>query len=168
MNRSFSRAVLAVIGGLTVTFSSPCVIAAQETAELAAFKQAIRAKYDMKEEAFRQRDGETIVTRFYAPDVVSIGEGSPLHRGRDELRKVYTNPAVINSDVRIVSFETHVNGDAGWDWADFHVKPADPAAAPFTFKILFLWERIGGEWWCKGDIYVVDKSAEPTAGSTKH
>jgi ketosteroid isomerase-like protein len=158
-----SRRVLAVVGGLAVTFSSSFAAAGQESAELTAFKQAIRAKYDMKEKAFRERDGETIVTRFYAPDVVSIGEGSPLHRGRDELRKVYTDPAVINSEVRIVSFHTHVNGNAGWDWADFHVTPADKSAAPFTFKILFLWERIDGEWWCKGDMYLIDNAAAPAA-----
>lgn len=132
---------------------------AADNAQLAAFKQAIRAKYDMKEKAFRERDGETIVTKFYAEDVVSTGEGSPLHRGRAELRKLYQTPEVINSDVRIVSFNTFVNGNAGWDWADFHVIPADGKVAPFTFKILFLWERIDGEWWCKGDMYVMDKSA---------
>jgi ketosteroid isomerase-like protein len=163
MNSYFSRLVLAVVGGLAVTSSSSFAAAGQESAELTAFKQAIRAKYDMKEKAFRERDGETIVTRFYAPDVVSIGEGSPLHRGRDELQKVYTAPEVINSEVRIVSFHTHVNGNAGWDWADFHVTPADKSTAPFTFKILFLWERIDGEWWCKGDMYLIDKSAAPGA-----
>ena len=155
-------ALVAAVGLLAGT----CASAADSTA-LVEFKQAIRAKYDMKEKAFRDRDGETIVTRFYADDVVSAGEGSPLHRGRDELRKLYQTPEVINSEVRIVSFETHVNGNAGWDWADFHVTPADPAAAPFTFKILFLWERIDGEWWCKGDMYVVDKTAA-TASDTQH
>jgi len=158
------RSMVAVTA-LAGVLASPSAFAAAD-AELAAFKQAIRMKYDMKEKAFRERDGETIVTSFYAEDVISIGEGSPLHRGRDELRKLYQMPEVINSDVRIVPFETHVNGNAGWDWVDFHVKPADPAVAPFTFKMLFLWERIGGEWWCKGDMYVVDKSAAPGAKST--
>jgi ketosteroid isomerase-like protein len=149
-----------IIGTVVVacSVSSPGAFAA-DNAALAAFKQAIRAKYDMKQDAFRRRDGETIVTKFYAEDVVSMGEGGPLHRGREELRKLYQMPEVIKSDVRIVSFDTHVNGNAGWDWADFHVTPADTTVAPFTFKILFLWERIDGEWWCKGDIYVVDKSA---------
>ena len=109
---------------ICMTFGVPA--GAADDAELAAFKQAIRAKYDMKEKAFRERDGETIVTKFYAEDVVSTGEGSPLHQGRAELRKLYQMPEVINSNVRIVSFNTHVNGDAGWDWADFHVTPADP------------------------------------------
>ena len=135
--------------------------AAADSAELAAFKQAIRAKYDMKQKAFHERDGETIVTKFYAEDVVSTGEGSPLHRGREELRTLYQLPEVINSEVRIESFHTHVNGNAGWDWADFHVTPADPNVKPFTFKIVFLWEKVNGEWWCKGDMYVVDKSPPP-------
>ena len=162
MSIRFLPAALILLGGLFVPCSSSVAETPVDGAELAAFKEAIRAKYDMKEKAFRERDGETIVTRFYSPDVVSIGEGSPLHRGRDELRKVYTSPEVINSEVRIDSFHTHVNGDAGWDWADFHVTPADRSVAPFTFKILFLWERVEGEWWCKGDMYVIDKSAAAT------
>jgi ketosteroid isomerase-like protein len=153
-------AILAVVSGLCLVRGG--VASAADSAALAEFKQAIRAKYDMKERAFHERDGETIVTKFYAEDVVSTGEGSPLHRGRDELRKLYQSPDVINNDVRIVSFDTHVNGDAGWDWADFHVTPADQTVAPFTFKILFLWEKVNGEWWCKGDMYVIDKST-PTA-----
>ena len=166
MMQTLQRSILA-LAAMAALVAAPAAFAA-DPAALAQFKQAIRAKYDLKEKAFRERDGETIVTRFYAEDVVSIGEGSPLHRGRDELRKLYQMPEVIESDVRIVSFETHVNGDAGWDWADFHVKPANPAVAPFTFKILFLWERTGGEWWCKGDMYVVDKSAASAGGNTQH
>jgi ketosteroid isomerase-like protein len=60
-----------------------------------------------------------------------------------------------------------VKGDLGWDWADFHVTPEDKSQAPFTFKILFLWERRNGEWICVGDIYVMDKpgaAAGATAG----
>jgi ketosteroid isomerase-like protein len=148
--------VIGGVAGLWLAFGN--VASAADSAELAAFKQAIRAKYDMKEKAFHERDGETIVTRFYAEDVVSAGEGSPLHHGREELRKLYQMPEVIQSEVRIVSVHTHVNGNAGWDWADFHVTPADHNVTPFTFKILFLWEKVNGEWWCKGDMYVVDKS----------
>ena len=160
-----------LIGGaaaLWLSFGSHA--AAADSAELTAFKQAIRAKYDMKERAFHERDGETIVTKFYAEDVVSMGEGSPLHRGREELRRLYRTPEVIENEVRITSFHTHVNGNAGWDWADFHVTPADTKVAPFTFKILFLWENVNGEWWCKGDMYVLDKSggAPATAEAATH
>ncbi len=156
VERCWRTSVIGGVAGLWLAFGN--LASAADGAELAAFKQAIRAKYDMKEKAFHERDGETIVTRFYAEDVVSAGEGSPLHRGREDLRKLYQMPEVIQSEVRIVSFHTHVNGNAGWDWADFHVTPADHDVAPFTFKILFLWEKVNGEWWCKGDMYVVDKS----------
>lgn len=162
-----TRCITSVLGVVSLALAG--IANAASDAELAAFKQAIRAKYDMKEKAFHQRDGETIVTKFYSEDVVSIGEGSPMHRGRTELRKLYQTPEVINNDVRIVSLDSHVNGNAGWDWADFHVTPADPKTAPFTFKILFLWEKVNGEWWCKGDIYVVDRTgAQPAADAAQH
>ena len=151
---------VAVIGAISLLGAAA---QAASDSELAAFKQAIRAKYDLKQKAFHERDGETIVTRFYAEDVISIGQGSPVHRGREELRKLYSRPEVINSEVQIVSFATHVNGNAGWDWTDFHVTPADAKQKPFTFKILFLWERVAGEWWCKGDMYVIDESSAPSA-----
>ena len=50
--------------------------ASADSPELAAFKKAIRAKYDLKEKAFANHDAETIVTQFYAPDVISV-EGGP-------------------------------------------------------------------------------------------
>lgn len=157
MQNVVRKSILGVAAAACLALAGPAPAA--DDAELAAFKAAIRAKYDMKEKAFHERDGETIVTKFYSEDVVSTGEGSPMHRGREELRKLYQMPEVINSEVKIESFHTRVNGDMGWDWADFHVTPADPAVAPFTFKIVFLWERVNGEWWCKGDMFVVDRPA---------
>jgi hypothetical protein len=47
-----------------------------------------------------------------------------------------------------------VNGNAGWDWADFRVTPSDPKSPPFTFAILFLWAKVDGQWMCKGDFFV--------------
>ncbi len=38
--------------------------------QLAAFGQAIRELYDLKEKAWAAGDAETIVTRFYAQDAV--------------------------------------------------------------------------------------------------
>jgi len=43
---------------------------AADDPKLAAFKQAIRAKYDLKERAYAAHDVETIVTRFYAADAI--------------------------------------------------------------------------------------------------
>lgn len=126
---------------------------APSPAELAAFKKAIRAKYDLKERAFAGHDSETIVTRFYTPDVISVGEGEGVYIGRDQIRPLYQD-VVKNNKVKVESVYTFVRGDAGWDWADFHVYPTDGKTAPFTFAILFLWARIDGEWMCKGDFFV--------------
>jgi ketosteroid isomerase-like protein len=121
--------------------------------ELAAFKQAIRAKYQLKERAFAAHDAETIVTRFYTADVISVGQGEGIYVGRDAIRPLYQE-VVKSNHVRVESVYTFVKGDAGWDWADFHVEPLDPKEKPFTFVILFLWTRVDGEWMCKGDFFV--------------
>ena len=123
-------------------------------AELAAFKKAIRAKYDMKEQAFRDNDPEPILRQFYSEDVISTDNEGKTKIGRGELRPVYEE--VIGAFVRVESFNTFVNGDAGWDWVNFHVSfPAEVNMEPFTFKMLFLWERIEGEWWSHGEMYVM-------------
>jgi hypothetical protein len=123
-------------------------------AELAAFKIAIRAKYDMKEQAFRDNDPEPILTRFYSEDVISTDNEGHTKIGRAELRPVYEE--VIGAFVKVESFNTFVNGDAGWDWVNFHVSfPPEAEMEAFTFKMLFLWERIDGEWWSHGEMYVL-------------
>lgn len=129
---------------------SICVAA---NSELEVFKKAIRAKYDLKEQAFANNDPEPILNQFYSTDVISTDFEGNTHVGTAGLRPIYEDPAVIGGKVAVESFYTSVNGDMGWDWANFYVTPADPAAQPFTFKILFLWEKIKGEWWCKGDMY---------------
>ena len=122
-------------------------------AELAAFKTAIRAKYDLKEQAFRDNDPEPIINGFYSDRVISTDNEGGTHIGRDGIRPVYEE--VIGSLVRIESFDTFVNGDAGWDWVNFHVSfPPAAEMEPFTFKMLFLWENIDGEWWSHGEMYV--------------
>lgn len=138
---------------LLMLLVSGLAVAAAPDAELAAFKQAIRAKYDLKEKAFAAHDAETIVTKFYTADVVSVGEGEGVFIGRDAIRPLYQE-VVKNNKVKVESIQTFVKGDAGWDWADFHVYPTDGKTEPFTFAILFLWTRVNGEWMCKGDSFV--------------
>lgn len=170
MNRFLPRAANALtgvrIGSLwlaffTLFFAAACgrststgSAAMSPEEELAAFKAAIRAKYDMKEQAFRDNDPEPILTRFYADTAISTDNAGVTHIGRAELRPVYEE--VIGSFVEIESFSTSVRGDSGWDWVNFHVSfPPEANMDPFTFKMLFLWERIDGEWWSQGEMYVM-------------
>ena len=127
--------------------------ASPPTAALMAFKKAIRAKYDLKEMAFAEHDAETIVTKFYAEDVISVGENEGIFVGRDQIRPLYAE-VVKTNHVKIDSVHTYVNGSAGWDWADFYVTPTDGKTKPFTFAILFLWSKVHGEWICKGDYFM--------------
>ncbi len=132
---------------------------------LAAFQKAIRAKYDIKEKAFAAHDAETIVTKFYAEDVISVGEGEGIFIGRDQIRPLYEE-VVKSSLVKIDSVHTYVNGNAGWDWADFHVTPTDGKTKPFTFAILFLWSKVHGEWICKGDYFMNGSFRSGKLGAT--
>ena len=134
---------------------SPAMSAAEE---LTAFQAAIRIKYDMKEAAFAANDIEPIINRFYSDKAISTGPDGTTKIGREELRPVYEE--VIGGNVRIESFNTVVEGDTGWDWANFYVTPPpESGEAPFSFKMLFLWQRENGEWWSHGEMYVVGRFA---------
>jgi hypothetical protein len=143
----FSSASMAGMGAVLAMLPGEAL---SKNSDLAAFKAAIRAKYDLKERAFSEHDAETVVNRFYSEDVISTGNDERVQIGRSQLLPLYRK-VVQNSTVKVVSFFPFVSGDAGWDWTDFHVTPTDDA--PFTFKILFLWKRIGKEWFCAGDMY---------------
>ncbi len=136
-----------------VTAAAAKAAASPDSPELRAFKQAIRARYAIKEKAFANHDAETIVTQFYAPDVISVGEGEGIYVGRDAVRPLYQD-VVKNNLVKIDSVYTYVKGDAGWDWTDFNVQPTDGKTKPFTFVILFLWAKVDGVWMCKGDFFL--------------
>jgi len=132
---------------------SPLALAS-DSSEMANFKAAIRMKYDLKEQAFADGIAAPIVEQFYSEDVLSVDSDGKTHRGRDELRPLYEETTQF-ANVRVESVNTKVSGDMGWDWANFHVTPKDPAEQPFTFKILFLWQKLDGQWWCVGDMYVL-------------
>src|SRR5882672_9531280 len=139
---------------------SPIAMAAEpqssspsDAAALAAFKKAIRQKYDMKEKAFAGHDSEIIVTHFYTRDAISAGQGFGIFVGRDELRPMFAKDVTLYK-VKINSVHTIVRGDAGWDWVDFGVVPLDTKEKPFMLAMLFLWTKIDGEWMCQGDFYI--------------
>ena len=152
---------VAVTAMLTLLAAGPAVSAA-DNPELAEFKSAIRAQYDVKEKAFADDDPDVVVDRFYAADVYSVDNEGNAHSGREELRPLYRE-VVPGSEVEISSVRTHLNGDLGWDWANFYVRPDDPEAEAFSFIILFLWEKRDGQWTCVGDIYVLGELPPPTA-----
>ena len=143
---------LCIISVLNLFVASNTTFAA-DLSELDAFKQAIRAKYDMKEQAFANNDPKPILEKFYTSDAISTGSDGSTHMGTEELRHFYEE--VIGAEVRVESFHTYVYGNAGWDWVNFHVIPATKGEEPFTFKMLFLWEKIDNEWWSKGEMFVV-------------
>lgn len=145
--------LLAAAASLPASPAAAASAASPAGPELAAFKKAIRSKYDLKERAFAAHDPTPILEHFYTADVISVGEGEGIFIGREQIRPLYED-VVRNNRVRIESVYTFVAGRAGWDWADFHVTPTDGKTAPFTFAILFLWTQIDGEWLCKGDFFV--------------
>lgn len=155
INTCAKYVVQSIVASMFVLVSTNAFAASNaQASELADFKAALRAKYDMKEKAFAENDPEPILTRFYSKDAITTDFEGKTTLGREELRPVYD--AIIGSTVRIESFKSVVNGDAGWDWVNFYVTPAPEAnMAPLTFKMLFLWERIDGEWWSQGEMYVI-------------
>lgn len=127
---------------------------AADPAALAEFKKEIRALYDLKEKAFAEGDAEAIVNHFYSADAVTVGpDGKPAMDRAAFLENYRT--LVEKYNVRVESVKTHVNGESGWDWTNFHVASKDGSEPPFTFIILFLWNKIDGKWACPGDMYVV-------------
>jgi ketosteroid isomerase-like protein len=152
-------AVPAATGGAPTSAAAARLAASRPSPQLAAFRKAIRAKYDLKERAFAAHDAETIVAHFYARDVISVGAGEGIFIGREQIRPLYED-VVKSNTVKIESVYTFVDGNAGWDWADFHVMPTDGKTAPFTFAILFLWAKEHGEWMCQGDFFLVGSMKE--------
>jgi len=129
--------------------------------ETDSFKRAIRKLYDLKEKAWAAGDAETIVTRFYSADAISAGEGdSNTMVGRDQFRAAYRQYVKDVPTVRIESVRTYVNGNAGWDWANFYSNPRTDRKSmypPSPIRILFTWAKENGQWICKGDIFVNGK-----------
>jgi uncharacterized protein (TIGR02246 family) len=153
------RALLVfTLGAITIAYGGTAPVSAPQSGNLASFREAIRHLYDIKEKAWAAGDAETIVTKFYAADAVSAGEGDlKTTVGRAEFRKAYQQFVKDVTSVRVESVKTVVNGDAGWDWANFyHTPKADKAKdyPPSPIRILFLWSKEHGQWICKGEMYV--------------
>lgn len=129
-------------------------------AELAAFKKAIRAQYDLKEKAWAAQDYQRLVTGFYSPQAFTAAEGEPKFyaQGRAQFLELYKTYVADTTKIRIESVHTYVNGNMGWDWTNFHadVKPEKVKDyPPSPVRILFVWEKIGGKWMCSGDVVLL-------------
>lgn len=141
--------------------AAPRAQAAQSaTPALQAFKKAIRAKYDLKEKAWAARDAEGLVRGFYSPTAFAAAEGEPgfFMQGRQQFLETYKTYVADTTRVRIESVHTHVNGNMGWDWANFYadVKPEKAKDyPPSPVRILFVWEKNNGEWFCAGDVVLL-------------
>lgn len=138
------------------------------SSSLQAFKNAIRAKYDLKERAWAVRDSVGLVKGFYSPQAFSAAEGEPefFALGQKQFLELYKTFVADTTKVRIESVHTYVNGNMGWDWANFHadVKPEKVKDyPPSPVRILFVWERINGQWFCAGDVVLLGTFKLPPA-----
>ncbi|MET3473200.1 ketosteroid isomerase-like protein [Novosphingobium sp. 1529] len=140
----------------TTSFATMGDIPAPSKAELEAFRKATQALYTLKEQAFAQGAADPIVKRFYANNALSVTPEGKVEQGRAAFTETY-NKIVPQYNVKVVPYNTYVNGSAGWDWATFYVTPKDSSSSekPFSFAILFLWTKVSGRWVCAGDIYVL-------------
>ncbi len=130
------------------------------SASLQAFKSAIRAQYDLKESAFRNRLPDTIANDFYSEDAVGIDVSGNVYKGREALRALARAAAPTVTSVRFESVWSHVDGKCGWDWVNCRVVPSDSGEMPYSLIFLFLWEKRHQKWWCVGDIFVKGSIAQ--------
>lgn len=148
----FLLATLSVIAGAALI---PMSTHAEEAAELREFRKAIRAKYDLMEEAWATDNPALIYDQFYSSDARGLAADEPRsYKGRAQMKEMWDDVA-LRGEVRIESVESYVNGDAGWDWANMYADYHDENVEPFSVMYLFLWSKENGEWKCKGDMYVV-------------
>ncbi|MDE2371937.1 MAG: DUF4440 domain-containing protein [Burkholderiales bacterium] len=134
----------------------------RDAAAFAAFKQAIRAQYDLKEKAWAAGDYEGLVKGFYAPTAFTASEGDAdeFIIGRARFLEIYKTYVADVTRVRIESVHTYVHGDMGWDWTNFYadVKPEKQKDyPPSPVRILFTWEKIDGRWMCTGDVVLLGR-----------
>lgn len=165
MSRPIAQSALASC--LIISMAAPCLAEPPPSTAPATevqtdnFKHAIRKLYDLKENAWAAGDAESIITKFYSADAISAGEGDPETMvGRAAFRTAYRQYVKDVPKIRIESVHTYVNGNAGWDWANFYSEPKPDKKSlypPSPIRIVFLFAKQNGQWICKGDIFVNGK-----------
>ncbi|WP_339671060.1 hypothetical protein [Dasania marina] len=123
---------------------------------LEEFKEQIRVKYDLKERAFRDNDVMGLVNGFYAKHALLVEENAVVN-GHDEVVKMYEELVPGAKSVKIDSKYTYLaeKGNVGYDYTTFHVNLMD--GTEFDLKLLFVWEKFNGEWFCITDMYIPGK-----------
>lgn len=161
MKRILLTAVLSLAACMPALSAEPAApVEPAASPALQAFKKAIRAKYDLKEKAWAAQDSEGLVKGFYSPHAFTAAEGEPnfFAMGRRQFLELYKTFVADTTKVRIESVHTYVNGNMGWDWTNFYadVKPEKVKDyPPSPVRILFVWEKINGQWFCSGDVVLL-------------
>ena len=124
--------------------------------DLAAFRQAIGLKYAQRCQGVKDRNAQKDVASYYHPDVVAIvaRPGQPeVMLGHAGLEALYGGLAAARSfNLTITSVKSYVNGDSGWDIANFTINPEGEPGMDYIageraeFGLLTNWARIDGDW----------------------
>lgn len=119
--------------------------------ELAEFRAATRALYDLQERAIADGDADIIANSFFAADAVAFGGDGVVFRDRPSWVAIFKSFVEGFSAMRIVSHYPFVRGDAGWDYATMINTAKDGGV--IHLAIVFLWTRVDGRWICAGNAY---------------
>lgn len=128
--------------------------------ELAAFKKATQSKYNVMERGFEIGDLDTIVSIYTSDGLVSTGEGFDVFLDRDSLIQSFS--PFLSYTVKVNPIYSNVKGDLGYQWCNFYMYEKGTNNQPEKYKFLFLWEKINGEWYVKGDMYVRGEFEKPS------
>ena len=88
---------------------------------------------------------------YYAPDIISMSEGSKPVRGTGPLRAAYTEMVKMNLRDPAISSEGVEFSDDGtmaYDYANFSATVDGPSGKPMKWSgnALNVWKKIGGRW----------------------
>lgn len=127
------------------------------------FRDAIAAQYQILSEGFSKKDAAIVARQFFTADAWSIGAQDETAIGADQIEKLYADfvPAYTFS---AKSVAPHRLGDAGWDYAEVTLKPIDGSGEDHSYKVLYLWQHEGGQWRCKGQMFVEGSFKGAVAG----
>jgi hypothetical protein len=117
------------------------------------FRNAIAAKYAVLTEGFAKNDSGIVANDFFTPDAWSVGEGEETAIKADKIAQLYADfVGAYTFEAKSVS--AYRVGNAGWDYAEVTLVSTDGQNEVHPYKVLYVWEKVNGEWCCKGQMYV--------------